>query len=190
MKRKHARPTRPAQRAPRSPAVPMTASPEPFSQRLFAPVDIASIALFRVAFGLLMLWDMLQYLLGGWLESYLVPPFLFKFPGFGWVERAAPATMKLMFVAMAIAAVLIALGLAYRAACAAFFVGHTYMLLLDTAHYQNHLYLISLLAFLLILDPSARGACPGCAQERAAGLGDDPCVVLVAVALQIGIPYF
>src|SRR6185503_14615728 len=111
MKRKHARRTRPTQQPPRSPAVPMTASPESFRQRLFAPVDIASIALFRVAFGLLMLWDMLQYLLGGWLESYLVTPFLFKFPGFEWVDRAAPATMKLIIAVMAVAALLIALGL-------------------------------------------------------------------------------
>src|SRR6185436_15455878 len=190
MKRKHARRTRPTQQPPRSPAVPMTASPETFSQRLFAPVDIASIALFRVAFGLLMLWDMLQYLLGGWLESYLVTPFLFKFPGFGWVERAAPATMKLMFVGMAIAAVLIALGLAYRAACAAFFVGHTYMLLLDTAHYQNHLYLISLLAFLMILIPAHGALSLDARRKEQLASATIPAWCLWLLRFQIGIPYF
>jgi len=168
----------------------MTASPETFSQRLFAPVDIASIALFRVAFGLLMLWDMLQYLLGGWLESYLVTPFLFKFPGFGWVERAAPATMKLMFVGMAIAAVLIALGLAYRAACAAFFVGHTYMLLLDTAHYQNHLYLISLLAFLMILIPAHGALSLDARRKEQLASATIPAWCLWLLRFQIGIPYF
>ena len=190
MKRKHARRTRPTQKAPPSPAVPMSVSPEPFSQRLFAPVDIASIALFRVAFGLLMLWDMLQYLLAGWLESYLVPPFLFKYPGFGWVERAAPATMKLIFVAMAIAAVLIALGLFYRAACAAFFVGHTYMLLLDTAHYQNHLYLISLLAFLLILIPAHGALSLDARRKKHLRSATIPAWCLWLLRVQIGIPYF
>lgn len=168
----------------------MTSGPESFRQRLFAPVDIASVALFRVAFGLLMLWDMLQYLLGGWLESYLVPPFLFKYPGFEWVERASPATMKLIFVAMAIAAVLIALGLAYRAACAAFFVGHTYMLLLDTAQYQNHLYLISLLAFLLILIPAHGALALDARRNKQLASATIPAWCLWLLRFQIGMPYF
>ena len=168
----------------------MTAGPQSFRQRLFAPVDIASIALFRVAFGLLMLWDMLQYLLGGWLEGYLVPAFLFKYPGFDWVQRAAPGTMRLIVLAMAVAALLIALGLAYRVACAVFFLGHTYLLLLDTALYQNHLYLISTLAFLMILVP-ANGALSLDArrnkQLRSATL---PAWCLWLLRFQLGIPYF
>jgi vitamin K-dependent gamma-carboxylase-like protein len=189
MKRKRTRPPRPTRQPPPSPPVPSTAAPESFRQRLFAPVDIASIAVFRVAFGLLMLWDMLQYL-GGWLESYLVPPFLFKYPGFEWVERASPAAMKLIFVAMAIAAVLIALGLAYRAACAAFFVGHTYMLLLDTAQYQNHLYLISLLAFLLILIPAHGALSLDARRNKHLRSATIPAWCLWLLRFQVGIPYF
>lgn len=191
MKRKQARriPSTPPP-APRLRAAPEVRSPEPFHRRLFEPVDITSIALFRVLFGLLMLWDMLQYLLGGWLESYLVPIFLFKYPGFEWVERAAPATMKLIFGVMAISALLITLGLVYRAACAIFFLGHSYMLLLDTAQYQNHLYLISLVAFLLILIPAHGTLSLDARRQKKLRSDTIPAWCLWLLRFQLGIPYF
>ena len=163
----------------------------PWQQRLFEPVDVASIALFRAAFGLLMLWHVLQYLWGGRLErSYLAPVFFFKYPGFEWVERAAPETMKLIFGAMAVSAVLIALGLAYRAACAAFCLGHTYMFFLDAAQYQNHLYLISLLAFLMILIPAHRAFSLDALWRPKLRSDTIPAWCLWLLRLQLGIPYF
>lgn len=162
-----------------------------WQQRLFERVDVASIALFRAAFGLLMLWHVLQYLWGGRLErSYLTPVFFFKYPGFEWVERAAPETMKLVFGAMAVSALLIALGLAYRAACAAFCLGHTYMLLLDAAQYQNHLYLISLLAFLMILIPAHRAFSLDVLWNPKLRSDTIPAWCLWLLRLQLGIPYF
>jgi vitamin K-dependent gamma-carboxylase len=160
-------------------------------QRLFEPVDIASVALFRALFGLLMFWHMLQYLAGGRLErSYLTPIFLFKYPGFEWVERAEPGVLKLIFWAMAVAALLIAAGLAYRAACAVFCLAHTYMLLLDTAQYQNHLYLISLLAFLLIFIPAQRAFSLGARLNPKLRSDTVPAWCLWLLRIQLGIPYF
>ncbi|HVG08359.1 MAG TPA: HTTM domain-containing protein [Thermoanaerobaculia bacterium] len=163
----------------------------PLLQRLFEPVDVASIALFRVAFGLLMLWHTLEYLVGGWLESsYLTPVFLFKYPGFEWVERAEPGTLKLIFWAMAVSALLIAMGLAYRAACAAFCLGHSYMLLLDTAQYQNHLYLISLVAFLMIFIPAHRAFSLDARLRPKLRSDTVPAWCLWLLRIQLGIPYF
>jgi vitamin K-dependent gamma-carboxylase len=160
-------------------------------QRLFEPVDIASIALFRAAFGLLMLWHILQYLAGGRLERlYLTPIFFFKYPGFEWVERAEPGTLKLIFVAMAVSALLIAVGLAYRAACIVFCLGHTYMLLLDTAQYQNHIYLISLLAFLMAFIPAHRAFSLGARLNPKLRSDTVPAWCLWLLRIQLGIPYF
>lgn len=179
--------------APAPSSVPPAGAGEtvPSLRRLFAPVDIASIALFRAAFGLLMLWHVLQYLWGGRLErAYLTPVFFFKYPGFEWVERAAPETMKLIFGAMAVSALLIAVGLAYRAACAALCLGHTYMFLLDTAQYQNHLYLISLLAFLMILVPAHRSFSLEAAWRPKLRSDTIPAWCLWLLRFQLGIPYF
>ena len=57
---------------------------------------------------------------------------------------------------MALSAVLIACGRYTRLAAFIFFVGFTYLELLDKALYLNHYYLISLIAFLLIWVPSDR----------------------------------
>lgn len=177
--------------APRREAAQETRSSQPLLRRLFEPVDVASIALFRVVFGLLMLWHVLQYVVGGRLERlYLGPIFFFKYPGFEWVERASPGTMKLIFLAMAVSALLIAMGLAYRAACAVFFLGHSYMLFLDASQYQNHLYLISLVAFLMILIPAHRAFSLDAVRNRKLRSEVVPAWCLWLLRLQLGIPYF
>jgi len=173
----------------KSPAPPVTAPT--LLQRLFEPVDVASIALFRALFGFLMLWHVLQYIVEGWMEtSYLAPVFQFKYPGFGWVERAEPGTMKLIFWVMAAAALLIGLGLAYRAACAVFFLGHSYVLLLDTAQYQNHLYLICLVAFLMIFIPAHRAFSLDALLRPKLRSDTVPAWCLWLLRVQLGIPYF
>lgn len=177
--------------APRREGVQETRSSQPFLLRLFEPVDVASIAFFRAAFGLLMLWHVLQYVVGGRLERlYLGPIFFFKYPGFEWVERASPGIMKLIFLAMAVSALLIAVGLAYRAACAVFFLGHSYMLFLDASQYQNHLYLISLVAFLMILIPAHRAFSLDAVRDRRLRSDVVPAWCLWLLRLQLGIPYF
>jgi hypothetical protein len=37
--------------------------------RLFAPVDIASLACFRIAFGALMAWEITRYFSRGWIQT-------------------------------------------------------------------------------------------------------------------------
>jgi vitamin K-dependent gamma-carboxylase len=68
----------------------------------------------------------------------------------GWLRPLPGAGMTWLFAALAFLAVLIALGLCYRAAACLFFLGYTYAFLLEQSNYQNHLYLFCLLAFLLL----------------------------------------
>jgi vitamin K-dependent gamma-carboxylase len=126
--------------------------------RLFAPVDIASLVYFRVAFGAIMLWEVWRYFDRGWIDRYYVEPtFYFTYYGFDWV-RPWPAgwMMDAHFYALAVLAVLIILGLWYRVSAALFFIGFTYIFLLDQSRYLNHFYLISILGFLLIFIPAHR----------------------------------
>ncbi len=48
--------------------------------RLCAPVDNASLVFFRLAFGLLMLWNVVRYIVVGRVNEYYVEPgFHFKY---------------------------------------------------------------------------------------------------------------
>ncbi len=64
--------------------------------------------------------------------------------------------MYLVFALMGASALLLAIGYYYRAASALFFVLYTYTFLLDKAQYNNHYYLICLLAFLFAMTDANR----------------------------------
>jgi hypothetical protein len=42
--------------------------------RLFRPIDPASIAVFRIAFGTLMVWEVWRYFSHDWIRRYYVTP--------------------------------------------------------------------------------------------------------------------
>ena len=124
---------------------------------LTAPVDAASVAVFRIVFGLMMAWDASRYLAYGWVDEYYVLPkmhltyYLFEF-----VRPWPGVWMHAHFYVLTIAGVLVGLGLAYRAAAVVLFLGYTYVFLLEASVYMNHHYLMCLLAFLLIWIPADR----------------------------------
>jgi vitamin K-dependent gamma-carboxylase len=125
--------------------------------RLFEPVDGAGIAAFRILFGCTMLVASVRSLLNGWVRDfYVVPRFYFKYWGFAWLEPLSDGAMHSLFVLLALLSALIALGLFYRVAAAAFFLAFTYVELLDVTYYLNHYYLVSLLALLLCVIPAHR----------------------------------
>jgi hypothetical protein len=125
------------------------------ADQLFAPVDAAGLAAFRVLFGLLMAGDAVRYLAYGWVRShYLEPALLLKYVGFGWVGVLPSPLLHAVFGLMVGAGVAVSLGLFYRLACVVFLVAHTYVFLLAAAYYLNHAYLINVLALLMALVPA------------------------------------
>jgi hypothetical protein len=125
--------------------------------RLFQPVDGASLAVFRMLFGAIMLWEVWRYFSHGWIERYYVDPtFHFTYDGFGWVEPWGETGMRLHFTLLGVLAACIAFGFMYRITAPLFFVGFTYVFLLEQARYLNHFYLISLLALLMAIVPAHR----------------------------------
>ena len=78
----------------------------------------------------------------------------FYFYGFGWVKPLGETGTYALFVLMATAAICIAIGLFYRISAILFFLAFTYVELLDKTTYLNHYYLVSIIAFLLILVPA------------------------------------
>ena len=156
---------------------------------LFAPVDATSLAIFRIAFGLIMLWEVWRYFSYGWITRYYVDPILF----FSYIPGVTPWPgdgMYWHFGLMGVLAVLIAVGLWYRVAAVLFWLSFTYVFLLDKANYLNHFYLVSLMSLLLAVVPAQRGL----SLERLFGRSNTPAQVprwsLWLLRSQIVIVYF
>jgi hypothetical protein len=130
---------------------------EKLQKRAFAPLDIASLVFFRIAFGLLMVWHVSWYFSDHRIASFwLEPRFLFKYYGFSWVHPWPGNGLYIHCAVVGVLAGLIAAGLLYRASAGLFCLGYTYMFLLDEALWVNHRYLICLFSFLLIFVPANR----------------------------------
>lgn len=159
-------------------------------ERLQAPTDNSSIVLFRVAFGLLMLWEVQRYLSYGWVASeYIDTVYRFPYVGFEWVQPWPGIGMYVHFYALAILAVCIAVGFFYRISAILFFLGITYVFLLDKAHFLNHMYLVSLISFLLIFVPANRDFSVDAHRRPAIRSTTAPAWTLALLAFQVGIAY-
>ena len=118
-------------------------------------IDAASLAAFRILFGLLMAVSTVRFMALGWVdEFYVQPAFHFTWDPFPWVTPLPAPLMHLLFVALAVLALAIAAGFHYRLCMALFFIGFTYVELIDKTYYLNHYYLVSLLSGLMIFLPA------------------------------------
>jgi len=130
--------------------------------RLFQPIDNASVAFFRIAFGLTCffhIWGILE--LQRIQNRLRDAPFLMSYPGLGWLPRLPGDLMLVVYFSLAGAAVLIMLGLFYKPAIIFFFVAHTYVIHLDQSLAWNHYYLVTLFAFLMIFIPRKQRSLAG-----------------------------
>lgn len=159
--------------------------------RLFEPVDIASLVFFRIAFGVVIIYEVWLQFSRGWIKlDYIDPDYHFSYYGFGWVQQWPGNGMYFHFLALGVMGACIALGLWYRIATVLFFLGFTYVFLLDQALYLNHFYLIVLVSFLMIFIPAHRSFSldallrPGIRSRTA------PAWALWILAAQMGIVYF
>ncbi len=132
----------------------MNSFTEKLINKIQQPTDVASLVFFRVGFGLIMFWEISRYFYYGWIEDiYSKPQFHFKYQWFQWVGPLPADGMYIVFGGLGILALMISLGLYYRTVSILFFLGYTYVFLIDQAAYNNHFYLICLLSFILALAP-------------------------------------
>ncbi|WP_027124690.1 HTTM domain-containing protein [Gelidibacter mesophilus] len=114
----------------------------------------APLAVFRIGFGVMMLFSIVRFWWHGWIETlYVLPKFHFSYYGFEWVQPIGEYTY-LIFAVCGISAFFVAIGLKYRLAIIAFFLSFTYIELMDKTAYLNHYYFISVLSFLMIFLPA------------------------------------
>jgi hypothetical protein len=127
--------------------------------KLLCPTDAAVLATFRILFGVLMVWEVYRYHAYNRIYHYYIEPnFFFTYELFPFVRPVEPSLMYLIFFIMGISGLGIALGLFYRVAAILFFLTYTYIFLLDKAQYNNHYYLIILLALMFSVVDAHRWA--------------------------------
>ena len=102
---------------------------------LFKPTQIHSLVFMRIAFGLIMMWEVCRYLSHGRIERYYITPeFHFKYFGFEWIEPLPGGLMYAHFYLLGFLAFLIVVGAFYRIASVLFVIGFTYVFLLEQAN--------------------------------------------------------
>lgn len=135
--------------------------PVSITQFMNRRVDGASVAAFRVAFGLLGLLAVVRFFAHGWIGPlYVEPDHYFAYPGLVWLEPWPGWGMHAHFAALGLLGLGIAAGYRTRWCAALFLVGFSYVELLDRTTYLNHYYLMSLAALLLALLPAHRASVP------------------------------
>ena len=114
----------------------------------------ATLAFFRLAFGLMMLMSLIRFAAYGWIDKfYIKPTFHFTYYGFEWIKPLGIYTY-LIYIVAGIAALFVAIGFKYRISIITFFLAFTYIELMDKTYYLNHYYFMSLVSFVLIFLPA------------------------------------
>lgn len=114
----------------------------------------STLAFYRLAFGLMMLFSLVRFASYGWIKKfYIEPEFHFTYYGFSWVTPFGNYTY-LLFIFAIIASVMVAIGYKYKWAIITFFFCFTYIELMDKTTYLNHYYFITVISFILIFLPA------------------------------------
>ncbi len=114
----------------------------------------STLAFFRLAFGLMMVFSLIRFASYNWIEEfYITPKFHFKYYGFSWVKTLGIYTY-LLFAISGIAAFFVAIGYKYKIAIITFFLSFTYIELIDKTTYLNHYYFVSVISFVMIFLPA------------------------------------
>ncbi len=104
-----------------------------------------------------MMIEVYRYLSKGWVHDYWInPQFLFKYPGFYYLDVLPDNGMIYLFYAMGLTALFITLGLFTRLSSFLFALAFSYQFFLEQSHYLNHFYLIMLLSWINVFLPLGR----------------------------------
>ena len=127
------------------------------NQFLFKRIDNAHLIIFRIFYGLLVCAECFGAILTGWVKNTLIAPkFNFSFIGFEWLQPLPGNGMYIYFFVMGLLGVLITIGYKYRYASLTFAFMWAGVYLMQKTSYNNHYYLLMLLAFIMSFMPANR----------------------------------
>ena len=163
-----------------------------FVERFFSSVHSAGLNIFRIGFGVIMIWEAWRFIAADKVFGHwILPSYLYKYPLFGWVQPWPDNWLYIHVIAIGVLGLFITLGLFYRVSMTLMFFGFTYIFLLDAARYLNHFYLICILSFLMMFMPLNRGwSLDALWFNKSLRPPTMPRWVLWLLRAQVGIPYF
>ena len=160
-------------------------------RRLFEPVDIASIVLFRICFGAVIFWEVWRFFDHDWIRKYYIArAFYFKYYGFEWVHPWPGDGMYYHFLGVGLLGLCVMTGLYYRLTSWLLFLAFSYWFLLDQTRYLNHLYMAVLVTFMMACIPAHRAKSFDVLRRPAIRSETLPFWCLVLLRAQVGIVYF
>jgi len=118
------------------------------------------------------------------------PRFHFAFYGLDWIRPWPGVGMELHWLALGVLATGIMLGIWYRISATLFFIGFSYVFLLDQARYLNHFYLVGLISFLMIFVPAHRYFSLDALLKPQLSTRLVPAWSVWLLRFQVGVPYF
>ncbi len=124
---------------------------------LFRQVDTASLAVFRMMFGAMLLFEAVNYGVFLCLDCmYRDTDLLFKYPFFEWVSVPTEPWFRLSYALLGVAAIGVITGTFYRLSMLACTLLFTWHFLLDQSLYLNHFYMVILICVILCFAPANR----------------------------------
>ncbi|UJH68678.1 HTTM domain-containing protein [Allomuricauda sp. SCSIO 65647] len=128
-------------------------------QFLFKPIDNAPLVVFRIFYGFLVAAECYGAIATGWVRRTLIEPkFTFNFIGFEWLQPLPDNGMYIYFAIMGTLGLMMMVGLKYRVSAFAFAVLWSGVYLMQKTSYNNHYYLLMLLAYIMAFLPAHRDA--------------------------------
>ena len=119
------------------------------------PVDNTPLVLFRIALGFLMSAESFGAIATGWVRRTLAEPEItFSFIPFPWLQPLPGDGMYYYFALMGLAGLGVMAGYRYRWSATLFALMWTAVYFMQKTHYNNHYYMLTLLAWIMVFLPA------------------------------------
>ncbi|APQ17676.1 HTTM domain-containing protein [Maribacter hydrothermalis] len=124
---------------------------------LFQRIDNSPLIAFRIFFGILVSLECFGAIATGWIKRNLITPkYTFPFIDFEFLQPLPGNGMYFYFVLMGLLGLFIAMGFKYRASIISFTILWTVTYLMQKTAYNNHYYLLILIALLMCFFPAEK----------------------------------
>ena len=108
-------------------------------------------------FGAVMVGWALNMLLNGTLsELFTSGNFVFHYKGFAWIEPPGTTSLYLVFMLIALSALLLGAGLFFKISTLVFILAFGYITLIDKSNYLSYYYFVIIMALMLLVSPAHR----------------------------------
>lgn len=122
-------------------------------KHLFKPIDAAILIYFRIFAGILMAQELINGLIIGKFDQYVLPQFHFSYMYFDWIKPWPYWGMVLHYALTIFAGFAVAFNFHYRIFSVILFCGYSMLFLFDQTEYINHFYLYCLISFWMMFLP-------------------------------------